>query len=256
MHTVCEEAKCPNIADCWQRSTATIMIMGDICTRSCGFCAVKTGKPIALDPFEPQHVAEALKSLSLKHVVITSVDRDDLPDGGAEHFAQTISLVKKQCPQTMVEVLIPDFKGQSDSLEKIFNAKPDVLNHNLETVASLQKQVRPQASYQTSLSVLARAAQAGLVAKSGIMLGLGEQEEEIQQALQDLKEKARVSILTIGQYLRPTPQHLEIKKYYHPDEFEHWREYALGLGFEHVASGPMVRSSYHKALKTPKNNGD
>ncbi|MCP5467876.1 MAG: lipoyl synthase [Deltaproteobacteria bacterium] len=245
LHTVCEEAKCPNIADCWQRSTATIMIMGDICTRSCGFCAVKTGKPLRLDEEEPQHVAEALSRLKLKHVVITSVDRDDLPDGGARHFAKTIWMVKEKCPETKVEVLIPDFKGQKRALEMIFNAEPDVLNHNLETVASLQKQVRPQASYDTSLLVLSEAANAGLMAKSGLMLGLGESNEEIQQALQDLRERGQVSILTLGQYLRPTPKHLEIKKYYHPEEFEHWKEYALNLGFQYVASAPMVRSSYH-----------
>ncbi len=244
LHTVCEEAQCPNIADCWDRSTATVMIMGDTCTRSCGFCAVKTGRPQALDLAEPSHVAEAIGRLGLRHVVITSVDRDDLPDGGAGHFAATIREVKKLCPDTQVEVLIPDFKGRDDSLALIFEAAPHILNHNLETVRSLQREVRPQADYQRSLHVLKASAEAGLVAKSGIMLGLGESSEEISQALSDLRA-AGVSILTIGQYLRPTPQHLEVKKYYSPEEFEHWKDFAERLGFEFVASGPLVRSSYH-----------
>lgn len=245
LHTVCEEAKCPNIADCWQRQTATVMIMGDICTRSCGFCAVNTGRPLALDPQEPEHVAQAVSKLGLRHVVITSVDRDDLLDGGAAHFAKTIRQVKQACPQTKVEVLIPDFKGDEASLELIFSAAPDILNHNLETVNSLQKKVRPQASYECSLKVLRLATEAKMTSKSGIMLGLGEQETEVQQSFRDLREQAGVSILTLGQYLRPTPQHLAVQRYYTPQEFAEWKEYAEGLGFQYVASGPMVRSSYH-----------
>lgn len=245
LNTVCEEAHCPNIADCWERQTATVMIMGDICTRSCGFCAVKTGKPFELDAEEPEHVAEAISRLSLKHVVITSVDRDDLPDGGAGHFAKTIREVKARCPQTQVEVLIPDFRGKGDSLHRIFEAEPHILNHNLETVKRLQKTVRPQASYERSLEVLQLASQAGMVAKSGLMLGLGETDEELREALRDLRGVGRVTILTLGQYLRPTPQHLEVQRYVPPQEFEAWGRYAEGLGFEYVASGPMVRSSYH-----------
>jgi len=245
LHTVCEEAHCPNIADCWERQTATVMIMGDICTRSCGFCAVKTGKPIHLDREEPTHVAEAISRLGLKHVVITSVDRDDLPDGGAAHFAETIREVKARCPKTQVEVLIPDFRGKGDSLNLIFAAAPHILNHNLETVASLQKTVRPQANYERSLEVLKLASEAGMVAKSGLMLGLGESDEELRQALHDLREIGRVTILTLGQYLRPTPQHLEVQRYVSPQEFEGWAKYAEDLGFEYVASGPLVRSSYH-----------
>jgi len=245
LNTVCEEAHCPNIADCWERQTATVMIMGDICTRSCGFCAVKTGKPFELDAQEPEHVAEAIARLGLKHVVITSVDRDDLPDGGAGHFAKTIREVKARCPQTQVEVLIPDFRGKGDSLHRIFEAEPHILNHNLETVKRLQKTVRPQASYERSLEVLQLASQAGMVAKSGLMLGLGESDAELREALRDLREVGRVTILTLGQYLRPTPQHLEVQRYVPPREFEAWGKFAEDLGFEYVASGPMVRSSYH-----------
>lgn len=245
LNTVCEEAHCPNIADCWERQTATVMIMGDTCTRSCGFCAVKTGKPLALDRQEPEHVAEAISRLGLKHVVITSVDRDDLPDGGATHFAETIRRVKAACPDTQVEVLIPDFRAKGEALLSVFEARPHILNHNLETVRSLQKTVRPQADYDRSLEVLRLADAHGLVAKSGLMLGLGESDEELAEAIRDLRQKGRVRILTLGQYLRPTPQHLEVQRYVSPAEFEEWGRYAEGLGFEFVASGPLVRSSYH-----------
>ena len=245
LHTVCEEAHCPNVADCWNRQTATVMIMGDICTRSCGFCAVNTGKPLALDSQEPAHVAEAVSRLDLKHVVITSVDRDDLPDGGSRHFTQTIREVKARCPDTLVEVLIPDFRANRKDLERIFSARPHVLNHNIETVPSLQKSVRPQASYECSLKVLRWAAEAGLLAKSGIMLGLGETKAEVSQTLKDLRNQGKVSILTIGQYLRPTPRHLEVKSYIPPEEFAEWKKFAEDLGFPNVASGPLVRSSYH-----------
>lgn len=245
LHTVCEEAHCPNVADCWNRSTATIMIMGDTCTRSCGFCAVKTGRPGALDPQEPSHAAKAVAQLGLKHVVITSVDRDDLPDGGAAHFAETILELKRRCPETQIEVLIPDFKGKKEDLAHVFAAGPHILNHNLETVASLQRRVRPQADYARSLAVLRFAAESGLAAKSGIMLGLGESDAEIRETLVDLREAGKVRILTIGQYLRPTPDHLEVCKYYTPEEFDFWKSFAEELGFEYVASGPLVRSSYH-----------
>lgn len=245
LHTVCEEAKCPNIADCWNRSTATVMIMGDICTRSCGFCAVATGRPLALDRQEPEHVAEAVARLGLKHVVITSVDRDDLHDGGSTHFAETIRQVKARCPQTQVEVLIPDFRGDEAALQTLFDSRPHILNHNLETVPSLQKEVRPQANYERSLKVLRLAFESGLTPKSGLMLGLGENDAEIRQTLTDLRAEGKVSILTLGQYLQPTPKHLLVKKYYTPEEFENWKYYAEELGFEFVASGPFVRSSYH-----------
>ena len=245
LHTVCEEARCPNIADCWNRQTATVMIMGDTCTRSCGFCAVHTGKPIALDPEEPGHVAEAISQLGLQHVVITSVDRDDLADGGTTHFAKTIREVRRLCPETQVEVLIPDFRGKPADLDRVFDADPHILNHNLETVRSLQKMVRPQADYDRSLGVLSRAAGRGMVAKSGIMLGLGEKPQEIEQAIQDLKVRGRISILTMGQYLQPTPEHLKVQKYYSPDEFSAWKQVALQAGIPEVASGPFVRSSYH-----------
>lgn len=245
LNTVCEEAHCPNIADCWERQTATVMIMGDVCTRSCGFCAVKTGKPFELDAQEPEHVAEAISRLNLKHVVITSVDRDDLSDGGAEHFAKTIREVKNRCPETQVEVLIPDFRGKGDALNLIFAAAPHILNHNLETVERLQKTVRPQASYERSLEVLRLADKAGMLVKSGLMLGLGENDEELREAISDLREKGKTSILTLGQYLRPTPNHLEVQRYVSPDDFASWAQYAESLGFAYVASGPMVRSSYH-----------
>ena len=245
LNTVCEEAHCPNIADCWERQTATVMIMGDTCTRSCGFCAVKTGKPLALDRQEPEHVAEAISRLGLKHVVITSVDRDDLEDGGAAHFAETIRRVKVACPNTQVEVLIPDFRGKGEALVSVFAAQPHILNHNLETVRSLQKTVRPQADYDRSLEVLSLADAYGLVAKSGLMLGLGESDAELAEAIRDLRQRGRVRILTLGQYLRPTPDHLEVQRYVSPAEFEEWGNFAEGLGFEFVASGPLVRSSYH-----------
>ncbi len=245
LNTVCEEAQCPNVSDCWNRQTATVMIMGDTCTRSCGFCAVHTGRPDALDLHEPERVATALSRLRLKHVVITSVDRDDLPDGGAAHFAETIRQVRQACPETFLEVLIPDFRADFSALQKIFAAQPHVLNHNLETVAALQKTVRPQAGYDRSLQVLRWTAEAGIPAKSGLMLGLGENDDQIAEALNDLKTRGQVSILTLGQYLRPTPRHLAVVKYYTPEEFSAWKHFAENLGFASVASGPLVRSSYH-----------
>ncbi len=244
LHTVCEEAQCPNIGECWNKRSATIMILGDTCTRSCGFCAVKTGKPKITDWQEPERVGRAVAQLGLRHIVITSVDRDDLPDGGSEIFARTIELVKKQDPNLVLEVLIPDFKGDLKSLKRVFEAGPDILNHNLETVPRLQKTVRPQANYERSLLVLSEAKKFGLQNKSGIMLGLGEEWEEIIQTLKDLRDQADCDVLTVGQYLAPSTQHLPIARYYTPQEFEEIGRIAKSLGFPHVASGPFVRSSY------------
>lgn len=256
LHTVCEEAKCPNIGECWSRGSATIMILGDTCTRSCGFCAVKTGRPLQTDFEEPSRVAEAVSKLHLKHVVITSVDRDDLPDGGSEIFAQTIEKVRASDPNLIVEVLIPDFKGDAKSLQRVFKAGPHILNHNLETVERLQKRVRPQAGYARSLYVLEQAKKEGLTNKSGIMLGLGENWDEIVQTLKDLREKSDCDLLTIGQYLAPTKEHLPIEKYYTPQEFEEIGSVANSLGFKHVASGPFVRSSYHAENQYQKASSD
>lgn len=244
LHTVCEEAQCPNIGECWNKRSATIMILGDTCTRSCGFCAVKTGKPKITDWQEPERVGKAVAQLGLRHIVITSVDRDDLPDGGSEIFARTIELVKKQNPGLVLEVLIPDFKGDLKSLKRVFDAGPDILNHNLETVPRLQKTVRPQANYERSLLVLAEAKKHGLQNKSGIMLGLGESWEEVVATLKDLREKTGCDVLTLGQYLAPSAQHLPVARYYTPQEFEELGRIAKNLGFPHVASGPFVRSSY------------
>src|SRR4030095_11449284 len=244
LHTVCEEAMCPNIGECWAKGSATIMILGDTCTRSCGFGAGRTGRPPVTDRDEPLRVSQALGKLNLKHVVITSVDRDDLPDGGSEIFAQTIEAVKRRDPGLIVEVLIPDFKGHEEDLLRVFHAGPHILNHNLETVARLQKRVRPQASYDRSLFVLERAKKFGLINKSGIMLGLGESFDEIVQTLRDLRERSDCRMLTVGQYLSPTRQHLPVERYYTPDEFEEIGRIARELGFTHVASGPFVRSSY------------
>jgi len=244
LHTVCEEAQCPNLGECWNKRSATIMILGDTCTRSCGFCAVKTGKPKFTDWQEPERVGKAVAQLGLRHIVITSVDRDDLPDGGSEIFARTIELVKKQDPKLVLEVLIPDFKGEPQALRRVFEAGPDILNHNLETVPRLQKTVRPQANYERSLFVLSEAKRFGLQNKSGLMLGLGEALEEVQQTLRDLRAQADCDILTLGQYLSPSAAHLPVSRYWTPEEFEELGRYAKALGFPHVASGPFVRSSY------------
>lgn len=252
LHTVCEEALCPNIGECWAKGSATIMILGDTCTRSCGFCAVKTGRPPVTDWEEPLRVSEALGKLNLKHVVITSVDRDDLPDGGSEIFARTIEAVKRRDPGLIVEVLIPDFKGREEDLLRVFKAGPHILNHNLETVARLQKRVRPQADYERSLFVLKKARAFGLVNKSGLMLGLGESWDEILEALKDLRQKADCQLLTIGQYLRPSEKHLPVTRYYPPEEFEELGKVAKGMGFLNVASGPFVRSSYFAEEQFPK----
>ena len=244
LHTVCEEAGCPNIYECWADRTATFMILGDRCTRACGFCLVDTRKPLAIDPDEPERVAHAVATLGLEHAVITSVARDDVADQGAAGFAATIAAVRARMPATTMEVLIPDCKGDAAALDTIFAAAPEVLNHNLETVARLQRAARPSAGYARSLSVLARAKAAGLTTKSGIILGMGESVDEVHAALRDLRA-AGVDIITIGQYLRPSADHLPVVKWWTPDEFDAVRGYATSLGFRHVEAGPLVRSSYH-----------
>ena len=244
LNTVCQEAGCPNIYECWSQRTATFMILGDRCTRACGFCLVDTRKPFPMDPEEPQRVADAVATLELAHAVITSVARDDVPDGGAAGFAATIAAVRDRNPGTSIEVLIPDCKGDATALGVIFAARPDVLNHNLETVARLQRVARPSAGYARSLGVLARAKAAGLVTKSGIILGLGEDPAEVRTAIVDLRAVG-VDILTLGQYLRPSADHLPVARWVTPAEFDELGEFARGLGFAHVESGPLVRSSYH-----------
>jgi lipoic acid synthetase len=244
LHTVCEEAGCPNIYECWADRTATFMILGDRCTRACGFCLVDTRRPLPLDAEEPGRVAEAVARMGLAHAVITSVARDDVADGGAAGFAATIRAVRARNPGTTIEVLIPDCRGDSRSLATIFEAEPDVLNHNLETVARLQRAARPSAGYSRSLSVLARAKDAGLTAKSGLILGMGETADEVRRAIADLRGVG-VDILTVGQYLRPSALHLPVAKWWHPDEFADLGAFAESLGFAHVEAGPLVRSSYH-----------
>ncbi|MEI8133655.1 MAG: lipoyl synthase [bacterium] len=244
LHTVCEEARCPNVAECWNSGTATFMILGDTCTRSCGFCAVKTGRPTFLDTEEPTRVADAARLMDLKHVVITSVNRDELPDGGASVFAETIRATRRANPKTRIEVLIPDFKGNDASLQLIFDARPDILNHNTETVPSMYRMVRPQAKYQWSLKVLRRAKEEGFISKTGIMLGLGESREELVRVMADLVE-IKVDILTLGQYLQPTPHHLPVARFLHPEEFKELHDIGMDMGFRNVESGPLVRSSYH-----------
>jgi lipoyl synthase len=248
LHTVCESAQCPNRWECWSQGTATVMIAGERCTRACGFCAVSTAKPFALEPDEPERVAEAVRRLGLKHVVITAVARDDLADGGATHFANTILAVRAVQKEIVVEVLVPDFNGKETSIQAVLTAQPDIFNHNLETVERLTPVVRSRAKYRQSLQVLRRAKQLDpdVVTKSGIMLGLGETENELFQALDDLRE-AGAQVLTMGQYLRPTPNHLPVIEYVTPQTFQFYREIALNKGFDYVASGPLVRSSYHAA---------
>jgi lipoic acid synthetase len=244
LHTVCEEAGCPNIYECWADRTATFMILGDRCTRACGFCQVDTRKPLAVDADEPRRVADAVRALGLAHVVITCVARDDLPDGGASVFAATVDAVRAENPDTAVELLIADCKGDDASLATIFAARPDVLNHNLETVARLQRAARPSAGYARSLSVLGRAKDAGLVTKSGLILGMGETADEVRSALTDLRAVG-VDIVTLGQYLRPSAQHLPVARWWTPEEFDAVRADAEAMGFAHVEAGPLVRSSYH-----------
>jgi lipoic acid synthetase len=247
LHTVCESAKCPNHWECWSKGTATFMIAGDRCTRACGFCAVSTAKPLALEADEPARVAEATKRMRLKHVVITAVARDDLQDGGAEHFYRTIETVRAENPGIVIEVLTPDFLDKDDSINAVLRASPDIFNHNLETVRRLTPSVRSRATYDRSLSVLAKVkARRGetIYTKSGLMLGLGETEEELFEAMRDLRG-AGCDILTLGQYLQPTLKHLPVKEFVPPEKFAEYGKVAEELGFSHVASGPMVRSSYH-----------
>ncbi|HEV8190821.1 MAG TPA: lipoyl synthase [Ktedonobacterales bacterium] len=246
LHTVCEEARCPNMGECWANRTATFMILGSVCTRSCGFCAVATGRPMALDWEEPRRVAEAVTQMGLNHVVVTSVNRDELHDGGATLFAATIRWIRRLNPDCAVEVLTPDFKGSREALKVVVDARPDVFNHNVETVPRLYKRVRPQAVYQRSLDVLAWAKQMrpDKPTKTGFMLGLGETHEEVLGLLRDLRAH-EVDVVTIGQYLRPSPQHLPIERYATPDEFREYARLGREMGFRNIYSGPLVRSSYH-----------
>ncbi len=247
LHTVCESARCPNMGECWEHGTATFMILGNICTRSCGFCAVPSGKPLGLpDEDEPERVAEAVERMGLRYAVVTSVNRDDQPDGGSAIFARTISRIRERVPGCRVEVLIPDFRGHWPSLENVLNAKPDVLNHNMETVPRLYRQVRKGAVYERSLEVLRRAREFAddMPTKTGMMLGLGESREETLAAMEDIAAQG-THILTLGQYLQPTPEHLPIDRFLHPDEFAEFKQLGEKMGFKHVESGPLVRSSYH-----------
>jgi lipoic acid synthetase len=246
LHTVCEEAHCPNMAECWGAGTATFMILGDTCTRSCGFCAVKTGRPGVVDAGEPRRVGEAVAQMGLGHAVVTSVNRDELPDGGAEIFAETIREIRRQSPNTTVEVLIPDFVGSPESLDAVLAARPEILNHNVETVPRLYPRVRPQARYERSLEVLRRTKERApdLVCKSGIMVGLGETRDEVVATMRDIASQG-TDILTVGQYLRPSPVHLPIERYWTPSEFDELRVAGMTMGFRHVEAGPLVRSSYH-----------
>lgn len=250
LHTVCQEARCPNIFECWTDKTATFMLGGDTCTRHCGFCAVNKGKPMDLDPMEPTHVAEAVRHLKLAHAVITSVNRDDLPDGGSMHWAKTITEVRELSPECKVEVLIPDFNGDETALNNVLHARPDVLNHNTETIARLYRRVRPDAVYQQSMELLTRAAyfrdrqMPSMKTKSGIMAGLGETFEEVVDLMRDLR-RASCDIMTIGQYLQPYEKRLPVERYVTPEEFAEWKRIGEAMGFKHVESSPLTRSSYH-----------
>ncbi|MEE0927286.1 MAG: lipoyl synthase [Bacteroidales bacterium] len=243
LHTICSSGKCPNIGQCWSIGTATFMISGDVCTRSCKFCATKTGKPLPLDPEEPAKIAESVRLMQLKHCVITSVDRDDLADKSAEHWAKTIEAVRKANPNTTIEVLTPDFDADEKLLNIVFASKPDVFGHNMETVKRLSDQTRSRAKYDVSLKVLSLSNQAGLITKTGIMVGLGESEAEVVELMQDVR-KAGVRLMTIGQYLQPTKSHIPVIEYVTPEQFAKYREIGLELGFDNVESGPLVRSSY------------
>ena len=244
LHTVCEEARCPNMGECWNSGTATFMILGDTCTRSCGFCNVKTGKMHIIDEDEPRRVAEAVALMKLRHAVITSVNRDELFDGGAHVFANTIQEIRQRVPSCTVEVLIPDFMGSEESLNVVLNAQPDILNHNIETVPRLYRTVRPQAHYHRTLELLERAKQRGFTTKTGIMVGLGETADEVIEVMADLRA-VNCDIFTIGQYLQPTKNHLPVARYVHPDEFAMYRTKGMEMGFKHVQSSPLTRSSYH-----------
>jgi lipoic acid synthetase len=244
LHTICESGSCPNMGECWGEGTATFMILGNICTRSCGFCAVQTGKPEEVDEFEPGRVANSVKIMGVKHAVVTSVDRDDLKDGGSEIWAQTVRAIRQQSPGTTLETLIPDFAGKWENLEVIIQVAPEIVSHNLETVRRLTKQVRIQAKYDRSLEVLFRLKKGGMRTKSGVMLGLGETVDEVIETMQDLRSVG-VDILTLGQYLQPTPKHLPVMEFIEPSQFEKYRLLGLEMGFRFVESGPLVRSSYH-----------
>ena len=243
LNTICTSGNCPNIGDCWNRGTATFMILGEICTRSCKFCGVKTGKPLAIDWDEPQRIAESIKLMNVKHSVITSVDRDDLEDGGAAFWAETIKKIKEVNPETTIETLIPDFDGVEEDIQKVIDVKPEVISHNLETTERLTPQIRSRAKYRRSLQVIKQIAESGLVAKSGIMLGLGETEEEILQVMDDLLAVG-CKVMTIGQYLAPTLEHIPVKEYITPEKFEEYHKIGIEKGFEFVESSPLVRSSY------------
>lgn len=244
LHTICESGSCPNMGECWGEGTATFMILGNICTRSCGFCAVQTGRPDAVDEFEPGRVAHSVKTMGVKHAVITSVDRDDLKDGGSEIWVQTVRAIRHQSPGTTMETLIPDFAGKWENLQNIIDVAPEIVSHNLETVRRLTKQVRIQAKYDRSLEVLFRLKKGGMRTKSGVMLGLGETDEEVIETMQDLRSVG-VDILTLGQYLQPTPKHLPIAEFVEPERFLKYEKLGLEMGFRFVESGPLVRSSYH-----------
>jgi lipoyl synthase len=244
LHTICESGNCPNMGECWGAGTATFMILGNICTRSCGFCAVATGRPHAIDWDEPQRVAEAIYLMKVKHAVITSVDRDEIKDGGSVVWYNTIKAVKLLNPDTTLETLIPDFKAEKENIQRIIAALPEVVSHNIETVERLTRTVRIQAKYRQSMQTLRILKEGGMRTKSGIMLGLGETKEEVVQTMQDLKE-SNVDVITIGQYLQPTIKHLSVHRFVHPDEFEEFREIGYQMGFDYVESGPLVRSSYH-----------
>lgn len=244
LHTICESGNCPNMGECWGEGTATFMILGNICTRSCGFCAVATGRPLAVDWQEPKRVAEAIHLMKVKHAVVTSVDRDELKDGGSIIWYNTIKAIRELNPQTTLETLIPDFKAQEENIQRIIDAAPDVVSHNIETVERLTRHVRIQAKYWRSMETLRFLKKGGMRTKSGIMLGLGETKEEVIQTMQDLKD-SEVDVITIGQYLQPTPKHLPVMRYVHPSEFAELREIGYQMGLDYVESGPLVRSSYH-----------
>ncbi len=244
LHTICESGNCPNMGECWGEGTATFMILGNTCTRSCGFCAVATGRPDLLDWDEPQRVAEAIYLMKVKHAVLTSVDRDELKDGGSIIWANTVNAVRALSPQTTLETLIPDFKGEKENIQRIVEVKPEVVSHNIETVERLTRQVRIQAKYHRSMEVIRTLKQGGMRTKSGIMLGLGERKEEVIQTLQDLRDNG-CDVVTIGQYLQPTVKHLRVDRFVHPDEFAEYKEIGYSIGLDHVESGPLVRSSYH-----------
>ena len=244
LHTICESGSCPNMGECWGEGTATFMILGNICTRSCGFCAVQTGRPLDVDIYEPGRVAHSVKTMGVKHAVLTSVDRDDLKDGGAEIWVQTVRAIRHQSPITTMETLIPDFAGKWENLQHIIDVAPEIVSHNLETVRRLTKQVRIQAKYDRSLEVLFRLKKGGMRTKSGVMLGLGETHEEIIETMQDLRS-VNVDILTLGQYLQPTPKHLPVQEFITPERFDEYRVLGFEMGFRYVESGPLVRSSYH-----------